>query len=77
MSGTAHPPTHEQSGIPCMICGTPLDFSLRYTRRAGKPYIQLICLKDPRHFQAFSHHAAYVRGVMERLDGHPIEDEPS
>jgi len=60
-----------------MVCGAPLDFSLRRTRRAGKPFIQLICPRDPRHFQAFSHDAAYVRGVVERLDRQPIEDKPS
>ena len=77
MSDAVHPPLDKESGIPCIVCGGPLAFSLSQTRRAQKPFIQVSCPRDPKHFHGFINDVDYVRGVLERLGGHPIEDGPS
>ena len=76
MSDPLHPAEREP-GIPCIVCGGPLAFTLSRTRRAQKPCIQVSCPSDPKHFHGFINDEGYVRGVLGRLDSQPAEAERS
>ena len=77
MNDAVHPPVDSQPGIPCVVCGAPLAFSLGRTRRAQKPFIQVSCPRDPKHFHGFINDKDYIRGVLERAERQSTEDEPS
>lgn len=53
--------------IACPICATAV--SVRATRSArGKVALMLACPRDGRHFRAFINDAAFVAGVVDRLE---------
>ena len=62
-----HPYT--QSGIRCLVCGGPLTIRPAQGRKSKKPFIMLLCSQDARHFRAFINDQAYVRQVLERVEG--------
>jgi hypothetical protein len=55
--------------VPCIVCRRPLDVRLTKGRKSGKPSIMLICPENGRHLRAFVTDQAYVRGVLDRIDG--------
>ena len=77
MSDAVHPPVDRDPGIPCIVCGEPLAFSLGRTRRAQKPFIQVSCPRDPKHCHGFINDKNYVRAVLVRAERQSTEDEPS
>ena len=52
--------------IGCPVCGGALSVRAATGRESGKPFIMLVCGKDPRHFRGFITHQEYVRGVLEK-----------
>jgi hypothetical protein len=54
--------------IGCPVCSSPLSVRAAEGRKSGKPFIMLICDKDPRHFRGFITHQDFIRGVMEKTD---------
>ena len=55
--------------VPCLICGEPLAVQLARGRKSNKLFIMMRCTKDGRHFRAFINDQAYVRQVLDRLEG--------
>jgi hypothetical protein len=51
--------------IGCPICANPLSVRAAYGRKSNKPFIMLICDRDPRHFRGFITHQEFVKEVME------------
>lgn len=53
--------------IRCPVCTAPV--AVRATRSArGKAALMLACPRDGRHFRAFINDAAFVAGVLVRLE---------
>ncbi len=52
----------------CPICGDPLSIRLAAGRKAGKPFIMLLCAQDGRHFRGFISHRPYVKQVLDSLE---------
>jgi hypothetical protein len=52
--------------IGCPVCSNPLSVRAAEGRKSGKPFIMLVCDKDPRHFRGFITHQEYVRSVLDR-----------
>ena len=48
------------------VCSNPLSVRAAQGRKSNKPFIMLVCDKDPRHFRGFITDQDYIRGVMER-----------
>jgi hypothetical protein len=52
--------------IGCPVCASPLTIKSAEGRRSHKPFIMLICDKDPRHFRGFITDQDYIRGVLDK-----------
>lgn len=53
----------------CFICGGPLALRLARGRKSGKPFVMLLCSKDPRHLRGFVNDAGFVSQFVARLEG--------
>ncbi len=62
--------------IRCPVCGVGLKVITSVGKR-GKASLSLICPRDPRDFRAFIHDQAFVRRVVDSLDGQtPSSERP-
>ena len=61
--------------ISCLICRQPLTLRLAKGRKSGKSFLMLICTTDGRHFRGFINDQAYVRQVLDRLEGQTSASE--
>ena len=62
--------------IRCPVCGVGLKVITSVGKR-GKASLSLICPRDPRDFRAFIHDQAFVRRVLDSLDGQtPSSERP-
>jgi hypothetical protein len=52
--------------IGCPVCSSPLTIKSAEGRISHKPFIMLICDKDPRHFRGFITDQDYIRGVLDK-----------
>ena len=55
-------------GVPCPVCGGPLDLRPAQGRKSGQLFLMLVCPADGRHFRGFINDHAYVSGVLDRLE---------
>jgi hypothetical protein len=55
--------------IGCPVCSSPLSVRAAEGRKSRKPFIMLICDRDPRHFRGFITHQEFVKEVMEKTGG--------
>ncbi len=55
---------------PCPVCGQPLSFRLARGRKSGKPFIQLVCPQDGRHFRGFIGDKSYIDNIFNHLENH-------
>ncbi len=55
--------------IRCAVCGVGLKVTTSISKR-GNVFLSLICPRNPRHFRAFIHDQAFVRRVLDSLEGH-------
>ncbi len=62
-------PAYSEQGIPCLNCREPLSVRLVRGRKSGKPFVMMVCSQNGRHFRAFINDQAYVKGVVEGLEG--------
>ena len=60
--------------IRCPVCGVGLKVITSVGKR-GKVSLSLICPRDPRDFRAFIHDQAFVRRVLDSLDGQTPSSE--
>ncbi len=67
----AYTPEYREAVVQCIICGDPLTVRLARGRKSGKPFVMLLCGRAGHHFRAFVNDQAYVRQVLERLEGKP------
>jgi hypothetical protein len=52
--------------IGCPVCSSPLSVRAAEGRKSRKPFIMLICDRDPRHFRGFITHQEFVKEVMDK-----------
>ena len=52
--------------IGCPVCAKALSVRSAEGRKSGKPFIMLVCDKDPRHFRGFITDQEYIRSVLDR-----------
>ncbi len=50
--------------IGCPVCSSPLSVRGAQGRKSGKPFIMLVCDRNPRHFRGFITDQDYIRGVL-------------
>ena len=60
----------DKNTTPCPVCGKPLSFRLAQGRKSGKPFIQLLCAQDGRHFRGFIGDKTYIYKVFNYLENH-------
>ena len=65
----SYTPAYNEQGVPCLICREPLSVRLVRGRKSGKPFVMMVCSQDGRHFRAFINDQAYVKSVVEGLEG--------
>ena len=53
----------------CPVCGAVLKVTISTSKR-GKVSLSLSCPKDGRDFRAFINNPAFVRRVLDSLEGH-------
>ncbi len=58
----------DKQTTPCPVCSQPLSFRLARGRKSGKPFIQLVCAQDGRHFRGFIADKSYIDNVFNHLD---------
>ena len=54
------------TSIRCPVCSAELSVKTAEGRRSHKPFIMLVCDKDPRHFRGFITDQEYIRSVLDR-----------
>lgn len=52
--------------IRCPVCSNPVTVRSAQGRKSGKPFIMLVCEKDPRHLRAFITDQQFVTSVLEK-----------
>lgn len=52
------------TSIKCPICGTLMEVLPSKSTKSGKPYIQLKCPVDARHFRGFIHDREFVEAAL-------------
>jgi len=57
--------------IGCPVCGNALSVRAAQGRKSGKPFIMLICDRDPRHFRGFITSQDFVLSVMQKNQDRP------
>ena len=50
--------------LTCPICGALMEVLPAKSAKSGKPYIQLKCPVDARHFRGFIHDREFVETVL-------------
>ena len=60
--------------IRCPVCGVGLKVTTSISKR-GNVFLSLICPRDPRDFRAFIHDQAFVRRVLDSLEGQTPSSE--
>jgi hypothetical protein len=60
----------QDAQVECPVCHGPLSLRIAKGRKSGKPFINVVCLQDGRHFRAFIGEQAYVKQVIDRLQAH-------
>ena len=68
MNNDIDTPDEKRLAAPCWICGETLDFNLARGRKSGKPYLSLVCPRDPRHCRLFCHDREVVSKIQRRLE---------
>ncbi len=63
----------DKQTTPCPVCGQPLSFRLARGRKSGKPFIQLVCAQDGRHFRGFIGDKPYIDKVLNQLEDHQFK----
>jgi|WetSurMetagenome_2_1015567.scaffolds.fasta_scaffold1298393_2 hypothetical protein len=60
----------QDAQVQCPVCHKPLSLRIAKGRKSGKPFINVVCPQDGRHFRAFIGEQAYVGQVIDRLKPH-------
>ncbi len=56
--------------VPCPVCDQPISIRLAHGRKSGKPFIELRCSQDGRHFRGFIADKPYINKVFNHLENH-------
>ncbi len=60
--------------IRCPVCGVGLKLTTSISK-IGNVFLSMICPRDPRDFRAFIHDQAFVRRVLDSLEGQTPSSE--
>jgi len=60
----------DKNTTPCPVCGQPMSFRPATGRKSGKPFIQILCAQDGRHFRGFIGDKSYIDKVFNHLEEH-------